>query len=484
MKKKSLAFNSVLSGFQKLFSIVFPLITFPYISRILYVEDIGKINFVSSFLSYFVLVAGLGINNYATREAAKIRDDKKKLNQFASEIFSINIITTIISYLLLCANLLIFRNLDKYNFLILVHSFLIIGSTLSVSWVYSMEEDYLYITIRSIVVQIISLILLFIFVHKPSDYFIYAIINVFSQVGASVFNFFNSKKYVSFKFTFNLNFKKHLSPILVIFASAVAVTIYVNSDMTLLGIICDDEAVGLYSRSVRIYSIIKQMVASMVIVGLPHLSNILKQDNFDEYINVANDVFKNILMISLPVGIGISCTAGYIINIIAGSKYSGAIISLMILGVSSIFAILSSFNTYCVLLPLKKEKIHMVATYLSAILNVVLNIFILKTYGINGAAFTTLLSELLVFVIGLLYIKKKTIFYRIYSFTNKELVTLLIGVFSIIFISTVVPFFITNYVICFVIIVIISVISYFSILYLLKYSSLLKFLKKKKLSKF
>ena len=92
--KKSLQFNAFISGMQKLLSIIFPLITFPYITRVLQVETVGKINFVTSVISYFILIAGLGINNYAIREGASIRNDKKKIEQFSSEIFTINIIGT------------------------------------------------------------------------------------------------------------------------------------------------------------------------------------------------------------------------------------------------------------------------------------------------------------------------------------------------------------------------------------------------------
>ena len=358
MKEKSLMGNAFLSGGQKLLSIIFPLITFPYISRILLVEDVGKINFVTSIISYFLLIAGLGINNYAIREGAKIREDKEKLNKFASEMYSINIFTTIITYILLIIVSVVAKDLKEYYNLLLIHSISILGTTIGVNWIYSIYEDYLYITLRTLVIQLISLILMFILVKEPNDYIIYTMITVFANVGGNIFNFVHSKKYVTLKLTLKTNIKKHIKPILIIFASSIAVTIYVNSDMTMLGIFCDDYNVGLYSRSVRIYTIVKQMIAAMVVVMLPRLSNEILNNKKEDYEKHVRDVFLNIIMLALPIGIGLFCTADNIMLIIAGEKYVEAVNALSVLGISSIFAVMSSFTTYCVLLPLKLEKIQ------------------------------------------------------------------------------------------------------------------------------
>ena len=186
MKKKSLGVNAFLNGLRSVLNLFFPLITFPYVSRVLSVSGIGIYNFSNTYISYFVLIAGLGIATYAVREGAKYRENNTKINDFASQIFSLNIISTIIAYLLLLMSLIVFKNLNRYVSCILIFSLQILFTTLGTEWVYTIYEDYAYITIRSIIFKIISIILLFLLVRKPKDYLIYAAITVFSAVGSNL----------------------------------------------------------------------------------------------------------------------------------------------------------------------------------------------------------------------------------------------------------------------------------------------------------
>lgn len=184
LKKKSLGWNAVLNSVRSVCNILFPLVTFPYVSRVLQVKGLGKYNFSNSIISYFLLIAGLGISTYAIREGAKYRNSNKKITLFSSQIFTINIYSTIISYILLILALVIFKNLRTYTICILIFSLEIFFTTLSVDWLYQIYEDYDYITIRSICFQIISIILMFLFVRNKNDYLIYASITVFSTVGS------------------------------------------------------------------------------------------------------------------------------------------------------------------------------------------------------------------------------------------------------------------------------------------------------------
>ena len=272
MKKKSLGVNAFLNGLRSVLNLFFPLITFPYVSRVLSVSGIGIYNFSNTYISYFVLIAGLGIATYAVREGAKYRENNTKINDFASQIFSLNIISTIIAYLLLLMSLIVFKNLNRYVSCILIFSLQILFTTLGTEWVYTIYEDYAYITIRSIIFKIISIILLFLLVRKPKDYLIYAAITVFSAVGSNLLNFIHARKFVSIRLTTRTNWRYHLKPILVIFASAIAVTIYVSSDTTILGLLKNDYAVGIYSTSVKIYQIVESLLSAALTVRIPRLA--------------------------------------------------------------------------------------------------------------------------------------------------------------------------------------------------------------------
>ena len=162
--------NAFLNGLRSVLNLLFPLITFPYVSRVLSVSGIGIYNFSNTYISYFILIAGLGIATYAIREGAKYRNDRRKIEEFSSQIFSINMIATVIAYVLLFASLLIFKNLSNYVSCILIFSLQILFTTLGTEWIYTIYEDYAYITVRSIFFKVISIFLLFLLVKKPEDY--------------------------------------------------------------------------------------------------------------------------------------------------------------------------------------------------------------------------------------------------------------------------------------------------------------------------
>lgn len=189
MKTLSLKTNMVLNAFRSVLSLLFPLITFPYVSRVLGAENLGKYNFSNSIVSYFVMISALGIYSYAVREGAQFRNQKDRFSRFANEVFSINILSTLIAYVLLFISLASISKLHDYNILIYILSLQIVLKTLSVEWIYTIYEDFLYITLRSIVIQIVSLVLLFIFVKSQNDLYAYTIVVTLATAGSSIFNY-------------------------------------------------------------------------------------------------------------------------------------------------------------------------------------------------------------------------------------------------------------------------------------------------------
>lgn len=407
MRYKTLKYNIFLNGLKTLITMFFPLITFPYISRTLQVDNLGKVNFAVSIISYFTLIAGLGISTYAIREGARLRDDKKELNKFANEIFTINIISTLISYMLLAIIIFITPKLQEYIILISILSINIIGTTIGMDWIYSIYEDYLYITIRTIGVQLVSLILLFMFVKNTNDYIIYTYILVISTSGTSILNYIKSRKYIKIKLVKNVNLKKHIHPIIIIFASSVATTIYVNSDTTMLGIICGDYNVGIYSTSVKIYTICKTLMSSIIIVTLPRLSNYLGNNMQNDFRNITKNILSILVIILVPMIVGIFMVSKEMVLLLSGNAYLEAVQSLKILSCALFFSILGMYYTNAVLLPMKLEKVIMKATIISAFTNISLNIIFINIWKQDGAAITTLISEIIVFLIQYKYIKEE-----------------------------------------------------------------------------
>lgn len=399
MKKRSIGLNAFLNGIRNVLNVIFPLITFPYVSRVLQVNGIGKYNFSQSIVSYFLLIAGLGITPYAIREGARYRNDKRKIEKFSSEVFSINIVSTIISYVLLFICLIVFYNLRNYIFCILIFSIQIIFSTIGMEWLYVIYEDYAYITLRSIIFQIISIILLFIFVKNNNDYLNYAAITVFSSVGANLLNFIHAKNYCTVRLTLHINWKEHLKPIFLIFASLVTATIYINSDVTLLGIMKNDHTVGLYSVSSKIYSIMKTLLTSVYVVAVPRLSMYLGRKKMLAYKKLLSNVTNSLIILIFPAMTGLFMLSKDIIIILSGETYINGSTSLQILCCALVFAMLAGDLYECVLIPARREKYILIATIVSSILNLLLNLILIPFWGQNAAAFSTVIAEGVVCVI-------------------------------------------------------------------------------------
>ena len=150
---KSIKINTLFNIIKTCSSIIFPLITFPYANRILLPDNIGKVNFAMSFVSYFALLASLGVQTYAIRECASVKNDKRQLSNVSSQIFSINLCMTIISYLLLFITIVTSEKIENYRVLIIIQSTTIIFTTFGADWLNSALEDFKYIAIRTIIFQ-------------------------------------------------------------------------------------------------------------------------------------------------------------------------------------------------------------------------------------------------------------------------------------------------------------------------------------------
>lgn len=464
MIKKSLKKNAALNVVKTIVSIIFPLITFPYVSRILQVENLGKINFSNSIVSYFSLIAALGVSTYAIREGAALRNNKKEFALFANQIFTINILSTIVSYLLLVTTMVFVPKLQNYVLLIIIQSTPIIFNTLGVNWINSIYEDYLYITLRSILVQFVSLILLFLLVKTQADYYLYALVTVISIIGGNIFNYFYSRKYCRIKLTKNLDIKKNIKPILIIFSIDIASSIYLNSDMTMLGLFVGNKSVGLYSVSVKIYTIIKSIISSIIIVTLPRLSLYLKEGRIEKYNKILNNLFNFLLLLVLPLVTGLNILCDELIVIISGNNYIEANTSLRILSIALIFSTFASIINYCILIPLKKEKYVLRATIISAVVNIFLNFILIQPLQQNGAALTTLFSELLVFVIAYYYARD---FIKIKDLA-KNLITSIIGCIAIILLAILLKQLISNMILFVILTAACSVILYGAVLLLVR----------------
>lgn len=397
MKKKSLKLNMILNAIKGIMGIIFPLITFPYVSRVLGVDNLGSFNFANSVISYFVLAAGLGISTYAIREGSRFRDDNSKFKHFADEMFTINMAATAVSYFLLLVFMIAVPKFANYKVLLIILSLQIVFKTIGIEWIYSIYEDYAYITARSIAFQVISLVLMFAFVRERTAVNIYAAISVVSGVGSNVLNYFHAKRYCNVGITQKVDWKRHMKPIMVLFAMSVTVTVYVSSDTTILGFLCSDYNVGIYSVATKIYGIVKTLLSSVLIVSIPRLSALLGANDKIGFEKNASDIYKTLITIMLPAMVGIIALRKEIVLIVSGEEFISAVPSLVILSIALIFCMGAWFWGQCILVPAKKENIVFKATVASALVNIILNFALIPFWKENAAAFTTLLAEAIAF---------------------------------------------------------------------------------------
>lgn len=391
--QKSLKKNAVLNMIKTLMGLIFPLITFPYASRILQPTGLGKVNFANSIVSYFSMIAALGISTYGIREAAKLRNDKIALTKFIKEILSINLISTAIAYILLLCTILFVPQFSEYKSLLVVCSGTILFVTLGMDWLYTALEEFSYITIRSIVFQFISLILLFIFVRTKDDYLKYAAIGVVSSVGSNICNFLHARRYISFREKVCINFHPHIKPIFTLFAMSVAVSVYTALDSTMLGFIAGDEQVGFYTAATRINKIILSVIAATSSVLLPRLSFFSSLHNDEQFFALSAKALKFVILLSLPCAVGLSLVARPVILLLSGSRYLQAITVMQIMNPIIVAISLSGLIGIQIFMPLGKEKITLLSVLLGAVINFCLNMILIPRRGAFGAGIATLCAE-------------------------------------------------------------------------------------------
>lgn len=398
-ESKSLKVNSILNTLKSVFSIIFPLITFPYVSRVLGPLNVGKVNFGNTFVGYFSLIASLGVTTYAIRECSTVRDDKRKLETVASEIFSINVVTTVVAYVLLAITMVLFRKLDVYRSLIIVQSSAILFRTWGADWINSAMEDFKYITIRTMLIQVLSLIAMFILVRNESDYFRYAVISVVASSGSDLANVLYRRKYCTIRLTRTMRWGVHFRPIVMLFVMIMAQTVFNNADITMLGLMQGDYAVGIYTTAQKIKNIVSQIVSSLCWVVMPRMSLYFAQDDWEHINAMLKKVLSVMVTIGFPCIAGCSVLAGDIVTIVGGEQYADAALPLIILMLSfavDIFGGMFLGNMIC--LPAKQEGVFMRACCVAAVVNVITNYLLIPWGGVSAAALTSGVAAILIAV--------------------------------------------------------------------------------------
>lgn len=411
---KSVKFNLFMNFILTASSFIFPMVTFPYVSRVLGAAGNGKIDFIASVASYFSMVASLGIPTYGIRACAAVRDDKEKLSKTAQELIIIHAIMTVISLSFFFVAMFGVDRLHQEEELMIINGVSLFLNVLGGNWLYSALEQYQYITVRSIFFKIISVFLMFALIHKKEDYILYGAITVFAAAGSNILNFINLRKHIFLKPYKEYNLKQHMKPILVFFAQSIAITVYTNLDTVMLGFMKDDTEVGLYAAAVKVKNILSSLVTSLGTVMLPRLSYYIKNDRLDEFKKMIHTAVEFVLVISLSLSFYFVIMAEESILLLSGTSYVDATLAMQIIIPTIIFIGLSNITGIQFLTPLNKEKYVLFSVIVGAVVDLILNIIFIPGMGAAGAALGTLVAEISVLLVQV-YLIKKEFSYGIFS---------------------------------------------------------------------
>lgn len=461
-EKKSIAKNSLYNLFYKGFTALFPLLTTSYISRVLMPEGVGAVAYANTVVTYFVIIATLGIPNYGVKLIASCRSDENKRSNSFVELVTINAVSTlvciVIYYILVNVTSLFCGKIPLMNTM----GILLILNFFNIDWFYQGLEEYGYITTRSIIVKIISFVLMLFLVKSRDDFLIYALILCFATAGNYFLNVLNARKYLSFNRKEKIEYKKHLKPVFVLLASAVATEVYTMLDTVMLEYYQGDAAVGYYTNAVKIVRMIYTVTIAMVATFYPRISSLYAEGRREEVNGLLSIGTKVILLISIPAVIGLVGTADYIVPALLGESFMSSVLILRILAILVFVFSIAYFLGHIVLMATGNEKVILRATICGAIVNATLNLILIPFISGVGAAIASVSAELIVTGI-MMYYSKNIIKLNI---SIKYVSSLLISIFVMIIPMLIIKGIFSNYYIGLSVVVIVCV-SFYTLLLLM-----------------
>lgn len=395
-KVHSIRYNFIMNFLLTASNFIFPLITFPYASRVLTATGNGKVAFVASVANYFSLCASLGIPTYGIRACAQVRDDKEKLSQVVQELLIINVVTTSIVLITYTISVVAIPRFSVERELFFINGVNIFLNMLGMNWLYKALEKYDYITIRSLSFKFLSIILMLLLIHGPQDYVAYGALTVLAAVGSNILNVIRSRRLISFAKRDSYSFRRHIRPILMLSAQTLAVSIYNNLDIVMLGFIKPPAEVGYYNAAMRIKGLLLSLVTSLANVLLPRMSYLAKEGDRERFIDLLGKALRFTLMLSLPLCTYLFCYAQESMLVLAGDGYRNAIPAMQAIVLAVVPNGLSGVLGIQVLVSLEREHDLLISVVIGAIVDFLLNLVMIPLYGATGAAISTLVAEVCV----------------------------------------------------------------------------------------
>ncbi|HUQ97161.1 MAG TPA: flippase [Chitinophagaceae bacterium] len=381
---------------------VVPIITFPYVSRILGPEAIGKINFIDYIAQFLLVVSAFGIPMYAAREVARLRGNKVAIRKLVSEIVSIHIFTTLIC-LVIFAIAVYFSPAGLQNKGLIVLALInLTANAFSADWLIQGLEDFAFISKRTVVIRLVIVSLMFLLVTKQSHFTLYYSLLILGSILIVATDIYYAYKKNLFQVSFENPFR-HLKPLAIFFFTTSAITIYSYLDTFVLGVVAGSLAVGLYTTALKTVKLSQNFVNDLSGVLLPRISYLYEQNEQQEIARLLNKSLLYVVTVSIPLSVFFFVMAPEIVAVIAGPQYTLSITTLRILAPLPLIMGLSNIFGIQVLIPFKKEKIMLWAVSAGSVVSIVICLILCPGYKQEGAAWACVIAE--AFVTFILFIQ-------------------------------------------------------------------------------
>lgn len=396
--------NILLNGINTLSGLLFPMVTFPYAARVLMPEGIGTINFLSSIVSYIVLFTSLGIPMYAVREVAKYRDDKARRDQITMEILILSLLLCLLGYVAVWALAEFVPQINRQASLFYVLSLIIVLDAVGVNLFYMGIENFAFITLRTLLIRVLCAASLFIFVRHSGDLLAYAFVTVGTNVGNNLLNVINLRRHIGYGLIDwgKLDIMRHLKPAFQVFVLNLISSLFVQLNDVMLGFMSGETEVGYYTAGYKVVYIGSVAITSMSAVMLPRCSNLLQKGDRQGFASVIGKSLTLNMALSLPIAVGLMALSLPVTMVLCGPDFTPSVAVLFLSAPSIVFISLSNLMSVQVLYPMDKVRIAMAGLAGGALVNPLLNLWLIPRYGAAGAALSALVAQMVVFMIQLL----------------------------------------------------------------------------------
>ena len=382
----------------QLLVIILPIITTPYVTRVFSSTDLGTYGYFNSIVTYFILLATLGVANYGTKEISGHRKDIRKnfwgiyTLQFGATILSICL------YILLCLSLSFMQNPVAY-----ILGLSLVSKGMDISWLFQGLEDFRKITVRNITVKLVGVISIFLFVKSANDLYLYVFLLTIFELLGQFSMWWPAREFIG-KPHFDWSYaKQHLKPVVLLFLPQIAISLYVTLDRTMLGALASTKDVGIYDQALKLVNILLTLVTSLGSVMLPRVANLLSTGDHKAVNKMHQMSFLIYNLVIFPIIAGMLIVNDDFVQFFLGQDFQDAKYAIAIMIFRMFFIGWTNIMGIQILIPHNKNKEFMLSTTIPAIVSVGLNLLLLPKLGYIGAAIVSVLTEVLVWLIQLFY---------------------------------------------------------------------------------